>query len=427
MITFAEGAVMQGVLIWMLVAETCKFLFFGGAFIMKRVWPGALITILAVALCASSGWGWSGKLGWTYDAKYPISSSVAVAGGLVIAGDNSGSLHAVYAASGQAAWVYEGSNKVVGLPTVSGEMVVFAQADGTITALSLSNGSEVWKYAPPEAGYAAETVVDGVAIGDGKVMFVKGDGKLYALSASNGRELWTYDSGMELRNAPYFYNGVVFIGEQRGLFTALNPKTGKREWGGGAGGAINTPTAEGGNVYFSSWDGSVQSVQIKGVVPQWKADAGEPVTTPPFVEGGRVFVGTAGGKVVAFSKADGAALWSFDTQGGAVPGTPVSAEGLVFACGGQGTLFVLDAASGAERFTFQTGVDINGAPAYSGGILFMGSGDGRIYAIREAGGAIPREPQVLPRRRYRPLSRQRGRKTEAIKMAFDFKKEFRSE
>jgi outer membrane protein assembly factor BamB len=325
---------------------------------------------------------WSGKLGWTYDARYPIGSSVAVADGLVIAGDNAGNLHAVYAASGQPAWIYRGSNSVVGQPAISGKAVIFAQADGTITALSLSNGTVLWQYAPPAESSAADTVVDGTTVGDGKVFFVKGDGKMVALSSENGKPLWTYRTGQELRSAPYFSDGIVFLGEQRGVFSAVNSKTGKRDWGGGAGGAINTPVTDGGNVYFSSWDGSIQSVRIKGVIPQWKTDVDDPVTTPPFIGEDKIFVGTANGKVSALSKTDGSVLWNFDTQGGTVLGTPIAADGLVFVSGGQGTLFVLDAKDGAARFTFATGGGINGTPAFSGGVLFLGSADGNLYAIR---------------------------------------------
>ncbi|MDR2178800.1 MAG: PQQ-binding-like beta-propeller repeat protein [Synergistaceae bacterium] len=355
---------------------------------MKRLTSVFFLTALWIVIFhVPSVSAWSGKLGWTYEAEYPIGSSVAVAEGLVLAGDNAGNLHAVHAASGKAAWIYRGSNSVVGQPTILDQKVIFAQADGTITALSLSKGTLLWKYAPPEESYAADTVVDGTTAGDGKVFFVKGDGQMVALSAENGKMLWTYGTGQELRSAPYFSEGIVFLGEQRGVFSAVNPKTGKRDWGGGAGGAINTPMTEGGCVYFSSWDGSVQSVKIKGVIPQWKTDVGDPVTTPPSVERGgaggeKIFVGTANGKVAALSKADGSMIWSFDTQGGTVVGTPIAAEGLVFIGGGQGTLFVLDAKDGAVRFTFSTGGGINGTPAFSGGVLFLGSTDGNLYAIR---------------------------------------------
>jgi outer membrane protein assembly factor BamB len=348
---------------------------------MKRMLSILSRLLMTVTLFATPGWAWSGKLGWTYDAQSPISSSIAVAGGLILAGDFSGALHAVHAASGQTAWVYKGANSIVGQPTVSGGSVIFAQADGTVTALSLSNGEELWRYSP-ERGYASATLTDGTAVGDGKVFFVKGDGKMVALSAADGKPLWTYDTGQELRNAPYFSNGIVFLGEQRGVFSAVNPKTGKRDWGGGAGGAINTPVAEGGCVYFSSWDGSVQSVKIQGIIPQWKTDVGDPVTTPPCTEGDKVFVGTANGKVAALSKDGGKVLWTFETGGGTVVGTPVAAEGLLFIGGGQGTLFALDGSNGEVRFTFPAEGGINGTPAFSGGVLFLGSAGGKLYAIR---------------------------------------------
>ena len=350
---------------------------------MKRLFSILSLLLLAGAAPFLDGtaWGWNGKLGWTFKAEAPITSSVAVGGNLVIAGDSVGNLYAVHRASGQSAWVYKGTNSVVGLPSVLNDKVVFAQADGTVTCLTLKAGKVVWQYVPPEESYAAETVVDGTAVGDGKVFFVKGDGKLYAISAANGKGIWTYDSGSDLRSAPCFDSGLVLLGEQRGVFSALSPKNGKRLWGGGAGGAINTPSVDGGHVYFSSWDGSVQSVRIKGVIPQWKANVGDPVTTPPFIGSGKVFVGTANGKVAALDVKKGTALWTFDTRGGSVSAQPVFAEGLVFAGSGQGTLFVLDAATGAERFTFATGGGINGSPIFSGGVLYLGSADGNLYAL----------------------------------------------
>ena len=334
---------------------------------------------LLLVLCVSSASAWGGNQGWTYNAGHPISSSVAVAGGLVIAGDSGGSLHAVHVASGQAAWIYHGNHKVVGLPAVSGQMVVFAQADGTITALSLADGSVLWRHRPP--GEGGVTLMDGAAIGDGKVFYLRADGSLSALSASDGQELWTYHTEIGRHSAPNFSDGFVFVGEYRGVFSALNPQTGERDWGGGAGGPINTPATHDGHVYFSSWDGSVQSVRIAGVIPQWRTNVGEPISTSPFVGNYGVFVGTVSGLVVALSKADGEIKWSFNTEEGIVSGTPIAADGLVFVGGGQGTLFALDAASGAVRFTFNTGGGIIGTPAYSGGILFLGSGDGKIYTF----------------------------------------------
>ena len=181
---------------------------------MRRVLSVMLLSLLACAapFFGDAAWAWSGRLAWTFRAEAPLTSSVAVAGGLVLAGDSVGNLYAVHSASGQAAWIYNGTNSIVGRPTVAGNKVIFAQADGTITCLSLKNGDVAWQYVPPEENYAAETVVDGAAVGDGKVFFVKEDSKLYAISAVNGRALWTYNSELKLRSAPAFASGLVLLG-----------------------------------------------------------------------------------------------------------------------------------------------------------------------------------------------------------------------
>ena len=59
---------------------------------MKRTFSVAVLVILACTILFSGGaaWAWSGRLGWTFKADAPITSSVAVAGGLVLAGDSVG-------------------------------------------------------------------------------------------------------------------------------------------------------------------------------------------------------------------------------------------------------------------------------------------------------------------------------------------------
>ena len=330
---------------------------------------------------ADTALAWRGEVGWTFRAETGISSGVAVSDAMVVFGDTTGTLYAVRRASGQLAWSYHGTNTIVGTPALAGDKVFFAQEDGTLTCLNLSNGSEAWRVLSPESGSGADTMVDGAAVGDGKVFVSKGDGKLYALSAANGATVWTYRSDQELRSAPTFGEGYVFLGEQNGKLSFIDPKTGKRVTGGGAGGPINTPAVSDGTLFFSSWDGSVQGVKLKGVVPQWKTNVQDSVTTAPFVSGGKVFVGTARGNVAALDARSGKILWQFNTQGGSVSACPICAEGLVFAGGGQGVLSILDARTGKLRSTFTTGTGIVGTPAYDGGVLYLGSGDGNLYAI----------------------------------------------
>ncbi|MBQ9526467.1 MAG: PQQ-binding-like beta-propeller repeat protein [Fretibacterium sp.] len=342
---------------------------------MKRIFYAALCALL---LAGQAG-AWRGEVGWTFQAGSGLTSGVAVAGGLVLAGDGDGTLYAVQRASGQQAWAYQGTNTIVGTPSVLEDKVIFAQADGTLTCLRLSDGSVVWQSLPPDTG--AATLTDGTAVGGGKVFLVRGDEKLYALSAADGKPLWSYESSQELRSAPAFAEGGLLLGEQGGVFSVIDPESGRRLTGGGAGGAINTPTVSDGSAFFSSWDGSVQRIKLKGNIPQWKSSVGDPVTTPPAVGQGKVFVGTGRGNIAALDAKSGNVLWQFNTQGGEVMAQPVVGEGMVFAGGGQGVLSILNAATGKLLSTFTTGAAINGTPAFEGGVLYLGSGDGSLYAI----------------------------------------------
>ncbi|MBR1672642.1 MAG: PQQ-like beta-propeller repeat protein, partial [Fretibacterium sp.] len=199
--------------------------------------------------------------------------------------------------------------------------------------------------------------------------------------AADGRPLWSYESSQELRGAPALGEGVLLLGEQGGVFSVIDPENGKRLTGGGAGGPVNTPAISEGSAFFSSWDGSVQRVKLKGNVPQWKANVEDPVTTSPEVGAGKVVVGTARGNIAAIDATSGKVLWQFNTQGGDVSAKPVVREGMVFAGGGQGVLSILDAGTGRLLSTFTTGAGINGTPAFEGGVLYLGSGDGVLYAI----------------------------------------------
>ena len=241
--------------------------------------------------------------------------SVAASGDIILTGDSLGNLSAIrnYAEI----WnVNYSDSSCIGTPAILDGQVVFAQVTGEITCLNISDGSLVWRYVPVVSEYSYEGLNDGVALGDGRVYAAFMSGNLRALDFESGRVLWTYESKQGLRTAPAYSEGLVLLGEYNGLFSIIDAESGKRLNGGGAGGAVNTPSVSDGRVYYSAWDGSVHAVQLDGVIPLWDAKAGEPVTTAPVIAEGLVVVGTASGKIVALGQSDGAKLWEYDSQEG---------------------------------------------------------------------------------------------------------------
>ena len=340
---------------------------------MKRL----LLVCVFVFVMASQAFAFHGV---RWEIKAPASSNLVIYQNNLLFGDVSGTFYAVNKSNGSIVWTNAGEGTIIGTPAVAGDKVIFAKSDGGIMCLKLADGSKVWDYTPGTT--FNESVNDGVTIGDGLAFVVKADAKLYALDVNTGRTVWTFQADEQgLRTAPAYSDGLVFLGEYNGILNIIDAKTGKRVNGGGAGGAINTPAVNGGNVYFSSWDGSVQSFQIKAVIPQWNVNIKDPVTTAPAVSNGIVAVGTGRGFVAALNEKDGSLLWNVNCENGSVSSKPIVANGKVFAAPEGGNIYEIDAKSGRVRNTYETGGIIS-APAYADGVIYLSSG-GNVAALSE--------------------------------------------
>ena len=346
---------------------------------MKRKLFTALIFVLVMAVSASA---FSGNERWSFKPDGAITSGVAVSANSVFFGTETGRIYALNKNTGRSTWEYKAENSVYGVPSVVGENVVFATGSGEVICLKISDGSLVWTVGGIEGSgqKVNDGLTDGTTTGGGLVYVSKDDRKVHAFSAKDGRTAWTYMTGDQgVRAAPTYAEGFVFVGEYDGIFSILDAKSGKRVNGGGAGGAVNTPTVSGGNVYFSAWDGSVNAVQVKGVEPLWNVNAGDVVTTQPEVADGKVIVATGRGSVVALDAKNGGMLWKFETNSGSISAKPVLADGVVFVGGEAGPMIVLDARTGKQVGTIGGGNGIGGNPAYSEGVLYFSNGDFYAY------------------------------------------------
>ncbi|MBQ2617044.1 MAG: PQQ-like beta-propeller repeat protein [Synergistaceae bacterium] len=351
---------------------------------MKKVCIAVFVFVLA--LFAAQAWAVEGKLVWRFPYDARITSGVSLSGHTLLFGDQTGRFYAVNSNTGKVIWAKQGTTSMVcGTPSITAHgHVIFAQEDGAITCLSISNGARHWSYVPNEHDDmhevdTHEALTDGTTVGGGKVFAAKADRKLYAHDERNGKVDWTYlASDQGLRTAPSYSGGLVFLGEYDGTFSVINARNGKRIGGGGAGGALNTPTVKDGVVYFSSWDGSVTAVKIDGIEHLWTAKVGDPITTQPTVAEGIVVVGTGRGKVVALNARNGAEVWRCESlvRDGEIAAAPLIGGGVVLAAQASGNVIVLDAKTGELKnaITELDGMTYDGFYA-DGTFYFVSSGE----------------------------------------------------
>jgi outer membrane protein assembly factor BamB len=121
--------------------------------------------------------------------------------------------------------------------------------------------------------------------------------------------------------------------------------------------------------------------------PTWATATDDAVSTSPViapgVAGETLYVGTRAGTVYAMDPATGADRWTASV-GAAVSATPAFWNGALFVPTADGDLEVLDI-GGNPLWTGQTGSPLTVQPAIAGGVVFTGSSDGSVWAFATGG------------------------------------------
>ncbi|MEP7302474.1 MAG: PQQ-binding-like beta-propeller repeat protein [Caldimonas sp.] len=133
---------------------------------------------------------------------------------------------------------------------------------------------------------------------------------------------------------------------------------------------------------------------IDGVKFTFRSDG--PIRGTPLVRAGAVYFGSGDGSVYALDARSGALRWRFATRG-AVMSSPAAADGRLYVSSRDGHLYCLDAASGALRWRHRFAADLGAqnywdyllsSPTIVGDRVFIGAGDGHLYAFDAASGRI---------------------------------------
>jgi len=120
--------------------------------------------------------------------------------------------------------------------------------------------------------------------------------------------------------------------------------------------------------------------------PVWQTPIDGNGTDPVLAPGGDsvVYVGTTAGTVYALDAATGAVRWSV-ALGAAVSAPPALAEGVLYVPTADQRVVAVDAADGAAQWTAATAGVVGVQPAVAGGVVYTGSRTGTVEAFAAAG------------------------------------------
>jgi outer membrane protein assembly factor BamB len=376
--------------------------------VTTRVGRAAAATVLATGLTAGLGGCWFAPgQGPDRQANNPFETGITAA----------------TVASLEPAWTADTGDAIVGPPVVSPAGVHVA-ASTTVSSFDKATGEPTWVRGPggvPSVGDVSEPIVvgDEVVIGIGYPN-IGGNWSSLALDAADGSERSlppdALIDGVRGTTAGVSY-GAFGSGGPAAHAVGVSDLVSGAGWTGfvafGSFGSVGAqaPVTIGADGLFHAGNGplapAVGAPLGNGVrrfslttpancnpsgstplfpCPTW-ATATDGVATSPVLGEGRVYTATSAGTVYALDAATGAVAWTA-AVGSAVEAPPALADGTLFVPTTGGDLVALDAADGSVRFRGATGAAQRVQPAVAADVVVTGSDDGTLHAW-DTGGCGP--------------------------------------
>jgi outer membrane protein assembly factor BamB len=370
---------------------------------------------------------------FTIDGYY-YSSPVLFGDSVYIVSMRDPTLYALDSLTGDEKWKFMTHSEHAGLPVFADDRIFltgnndlftnFAE-DGTVYCLD-HTGELVWNHTlPGTIGYPTisgnrvfvnyhhdPTVVDFPPIDAGGI---------YALDASTGDVLWNYSLGSPVE-VPVAANGVVYVGTidygdkypfdnitYPASALAFNASTGEKLWNYTIGEWVRPHLVDNGIFYASANNSNLYALDALSGKKLWNRVLGDPLSIEPLIINGSLYAGYSG-RMSCFDAATGAQKWVYETEGDRVS-PPVFADNQIYV-GSNGpqyfakvlrhNVYSLNAFTGAEiwRYEIEGNAD---SITVADGIIYVSApyvteesidfeGNGSVYALKPTNVTTPSPP-----------------------------------
>ncbi len=252
----------------------------------------------------------NGKPLWTKPLGVPIRTSPTVAAGKVFVVNSESQLFALSAETGDELWSSRGLPEGASLlsnvsPAVSGSTLVVSFPSGEVTAIDMTTGQTKWtdSVSGGAIGTSLATIGDAARpVIDGDVVYASSaSGRMIATGLKTGERVWSKD--ISSGQTPWVAGDTVFVIDRGGHAYALARKTGKTRW------VANLPDEKlwsgpvlaGGKLWVVSGKGVLLGLDAHSGQVASKVGLENPVSIPPVVASGRMYVLTDKANLIALN------------------------------------------------------------------------------------------------------------------------------
>jgi outer membrane protein assembly factor BamB len=326
------------------------------------------------------------KLLWKFDVDNTgslnsVTSSAAVAGGIVYDASQNGYLYALDASTGTCFWRYNCGDGLLASPVVVDGVVYIGNING-VNAIDAYKGTLIWKTTEVDAFISTPAVSGGMLY----VGSFAAD-SLCAFRVSDGQLVWRYVTGDYVNSSPVVAGDTVYVSSDDHYLYALDAATGALRWRYNCNGSqpndslSASPVVANNVVYVTAYDGNVYAIDTQTGEKIWNhttARLSSTFASPAYSNG--VIYQAADKALYALNASTGDELWQF-TSTQQIQACPAVAAGVVYIGGNDGILYALNASSGSQVWQYNLSYSIVASASVANGVVYLGARNGSLYAI----------------------------------------------
>ncbi len=207
-------------------------------------------------------------------------------------------------------------------PLLDDKFIYLPNSEGELLQLSAESGKVLWRTS------LEETISSSVGSGGGLVLVGTKKGHLIALN-TNGKKLWSATLSSEVQGQPRYFDGVVIVRTADQHVYGIDAADGRRKW------VYERPSptlslktqagiiVDGGAIYAGFSGGKIIAIRADNGKLLWEATVAQPkgvteieriadITSLPVVDGPVVYAVAYQGKVAAIDRVRGQVIWNRD-------------------------------------------------------------------------------------------------------------------
>ncbi len=284
-------------------------------------------------------------------------------------------------------WEATLGEQVVATAAIVGDHVYVPCLSGELVCLKRQTGEKVWTYKTVEKveknsfapGFKSSPTVtaDAIYLGDEEGVF-------HAIDRATGKGRWKYTTGGEIYSSAAVVEGRVLFGSYDNSLHCVSETDGKFLWKYETQGYVHcAPAVIDGIVFVAGCDEHMRGIDIKTGQQKIELLLETYLIASPAIVGDILYVGTYGSEVLAVDWKKKKVAWRYASGNGEFPfhSSAAVTDKLVVVGGRDKLVHAINRETGKKAWTFATRAKVDSSPVVVGERVFIGSNDGNLYEL----------------------------------------------